>query len=243
MNPFENYFSALGKDISGYTLLTFKWNMCDASANLINPLYNYALECNLGDDLFFASAGEHRQGKKEIPHIHLNIAVPNFIKNDNESRRRNKYLLETWGLVIENLTCKVRAFTAEKNPLDRQLENTLKYCWKEDLPLPVLAKSRYILPEDVRLYMTQSAIALFEQSKDDARKRERATAVAKTLLGQIADIIKNKHFDNYTDFKAYVAEQFLRPLEVDEYPDFNNLRKAIEKMAVKKGIVPFHFFI
>lgn len=238
MNPFEIYVSALGKDISGYTVLSFKWNLSDASANLITSLYDYALACNQEEVGVFATAGEHRQGKNENPHIHLNVALPKFKKDSNESRRRKKYLQDTWGQEPEGLTCKVKQIETI-----RDLENTLKYCWKEELPLPMRNTSRYVFPEDVRLYLTQSAVALFEASKDDSRKKERATAVAKTLLGQIADIIKDKRFDNYTDFKAYVAEQFLRPLEVEEYPDFNNLRKAIEKMAVKKGIVPFHFFL
>ena len=246
MNPFETYFSSLGEDISGYSHITFKWNQCDASANLIGALYDYVRECNSGDGLFFATAGEHTQGKNEIPHIHLNMVVPHFIKNENESRRRNKYLLGTWDLVVENLTCKVRALKDEsKIPFVRQLENTLKYCWKEETPLPIPHRNatRHIFPEDVRLYLTQSAVSLFEQSKDDARKRERATAVAKTLQGQIKDIIKGQSFESYTEYKIFVCSAVYRPLDISEYPTSNHLRNELQNVAINIGLVPPHYFI
>lgn len=238
MNPFEEYFLTLGKEASNFTVLSFKWNLVDVSSNIINSLYDYTLSCSQDEELVFATAGQHNQGKNEEPHIHLNIAVSKFKKDSNESRRRKKYLIDTWGVEPEGLSCKIKNIETV-----RDLENTLKYCWKEEIQLPLPKKRRFLFSEEVRLYLMSSAVALFEASKDNARKKDRATAVAKTLLGQIEDIVKNKHFSSYADFKAYVAEQYLSPLEVEEYPDFNNLRKAIEKIAVKKKIVPFHFFI
>lgn len=239
MNPFENYILSLGKEVGGYTVLTFKWNLIDASSNIMNAVYDYALSCNQDEEEdVFATAGQHNQGKNEEPHIHLNVVIPKFKKDSNESRRRKKYLSETWDVESEGITCKIKQIETV-----RDLENTLKYCWKEEQCLPLPKKSRYIFSEDVRLYLIQSAVSLFEASRDNQRKKERATAVAKTLLGQIEDIVGNQTFASYTDFKIYVAQKFLEPLEVEEYPDFNNLRKAMEKVAVKRRIVPFHFFL
>lgn len=237
MNPFEEYLGDL--DVSKYTAMSFKMNLTSKLevGELVKTIHCYARGCGDPTKNSYIAVGEHRQGKNEVPHIHINVCVYDFKKDSNESRRRNKYF-EEMEEDITGITCKI-------SPIKDipAFEACLKYPWKEKLPVILSLRYAMVLPESVKLYMLESAAALFEASKAGERKRERAGERSKTLLGQIQEIVGDRSFQNYDEFKKYVAQEFFQPLDLEEYPDMSNFRKAIEKVAVQKKIVPYHYFI
>lgn len=242
MNPFEEYLGDL--DVSKYTTMSFKMNLTadvdqERLEDIVKTLYFYARQCGDDSSKYYISAGQHLQGKNEVPHIHVNVCVPNFKKDSNESRRRNKYFSEVDETDMTGLTCKVK-------PIDdiSKFEACLKYAWKEKLPVIVKLPRSVVLPEAVKLFMLESAASLFESSKAEERKRERAGERSKTLSGMIQEIIKNKTFSDYEEYVKFVSEEFYGTLDEDDYVDFVMFKKALQKKAVKTGICkPWKFLL
>jgi len=238
MNPFELWME--GVDVTRLTALSFKFNILpgmDISYNVQNVLY-YARSTTYGVEKHYATAGKHVLGENDEPHIHVNVCVLDYKKDSNESRRRSKYFEMNELEPIKGLTCKI---TQIKDVED--MENTLKYPWKEGEPIPEKIRNQVKIPQEVEDYMLGSAKALFEVAKANQRKKQRASERSKTLLGQIQEIVGDRSFQNYDEFKKYVAQEFLQPLDLEEYPDMSNFRKALEKVAVQKKIVSYHYFL
>lgn len=238
MNPFEEFVTTLGIDVTTYTALTFKYNLDEESDthNLILQLLNFVSKYSDISGVWFATAGEHRQGVNELPHIHLSVVVPSWKPTDtNMSRLRSKY--------VHYKDISQRA-TQIKTIED--LENTLKYPWKEGLDLTIRKLKGVVPPvalsQPVIEFLKWSAKAMFEVHLANRHKRERASEKSKTLLQELDCLLGKREFANYEEYVSYISQAYLEPLAVEEYPDFSNLRKAIQKLAVQKKIVSYSKF-
>lgn len=239
---FQTWFATLGVNAEGYQSLSFKINVPDlkdyTASQVCGALVRYVDLHSEGESKFL-TVGEHRQGTNEVPHYHFNFAVPTFMKTSNESRRRSKYLDEMEGLKLEHLSCKVSVIKSVFN-----LEDCLKYPLKERVPLSLPVYYGYLgIPKEVQAYMIESAYAMFLASEEQIRKKSRASERSANLLDLINDLAGSRTFQSYQEFKEIICKDFFLPLELHEYPDMAIFRKALEKVAVKKGIVPFHYFI
>lgn len=239
---FQTWFETLGIMAEGYTTLSFKINQSDLNnltpTQLVGCLMRYVSK-HSDSEYKFLTCGEHRRGQNEMPHFHFNFAVPVFMKTSNESRRRTAYLDNDEGVKVSNLSCKIGVVKSLGD-----LENCLKYPWKEKIKVSVPEAFGYLeMPREVRMYMKESAHAMFLASEEQLRRKVRSSERTLTILEAIDKIVGDRQFASYQECKEYVCAEFFRPLELSEYPDMSVFRKALEKVAVKRKIVPFHFFI
>lgn len=238
MNPFEEFVTTLAIDVTTYTALTFKYNLSvDISADILaSQLTKFVANFSDVSGVWFATCGEHRQGVNEVPHVHVSVVVPSWKPTDtNMSRLRGKF--------VHYKDISQRA-TQIKTVED--LENTLKYPWKEGLEIRIPkikgCVSCTTLPQPVIEYLKVSAKAMFESHLANRHKRERASEKSKTLLQELESLIGNREFANYEEYVAYISQAYLEPLTPEEYPDFSNLKKAIQKLAVHRKIVSYSKF-
>lgn len=240
---FQTWFETLGVSLeNGYTSLSFKINKSDlgdiSADRLAGALIRYIAEHSEGETKF-VTIGEHENGKNENEHFHINFAIPTFRKTSNESRRRTSYLDKTEGLKLDGLSCKIDVINTSIT-----LEQCLKYPWKERKYVAAPDVWDYIkIPKEVRLYMIESAHAMFLASVEQQRKKQRASERSTNLLEIINDLAGTISYGSYQEFKEKICREFFEPLELNEYPDMNNFKKALEKVAVKRKIVPYHYFI
>lgn len=239
---FETWFETLGINVAGYSSISFKVNVDDLQGydpqRFCLALQSYVSE-NCQCEQMFMTAGLHENGKNEIPHYHVNFAVFGFKNTSNESRRRKQYLEKTWGKTFEGLECKIREIQTISN-----LEDCLKYPYKEKKTLTVSHMFGFTtIPREVVMYMMESAYALFLGQQANQRKKDRSSDRVKTILEQIDDLVRERDFTSYQQFKEFVAREYFTPLELHEMPDMANFKKQLEKVAVKRGIVPPHYFL
>lgn len=249
MSMFQEKVINLIPDFDGYSTLSYKWNIgeSDVEEQIIDLIVYTQGYCCPKSKVFW-TAGEHNEGKSEKPHIHLNMCVKNWVLSKNESRRRQGVLAHSniehgTELVFDDLECRI------SNKVDvEKLEKCLAYPYKEgkDIQIKVYQNHPrfYYLPDEMVQYLVCYAKGLFEASKKDRFKKERAAAKSGTLNGQIISIIKNKSFSDYHTYVKFVCEKFYEGLELEEQPDITFFHKALKQVAINQKIVsPYYFFV
>jgi len=237
--PFEDWW--VSTEFQVKTSLSFKWNI-DLSCNfttdeIVSKLIRYVSSVCDNDETqkIILTIGRHDLGKNENPHIHMAVGCVGFQAVAGEARRRNTFT----GLQGEvDISCKVKTILSVEG-----LECLLKYPWKEKQGVAYRHPPNFVkIPEEIKLYMLESAYAMFQAAQTGEQKRERSNERNRSLLGELETIIKGKSFSNYDDYVKFVSCKFLEPLPVDEYPDFAILKKSIQKLAVKQKIVSYERF-
>lgn len=222
------------------TSLSFKFNLNEYSPEEVmqfaENIFWYVVANSHGNHLF-CIGGFHYKGLAELPHCHLHFCVQHWHTDpSHESRRRNKH-----SPMPERLSCKI----AKLNDVEH-LEKLMSYPCKENKILQF--ESRGILhrintiPENVQLFLVKNGVALYEQSLAAKRKKARASERSGNIQDQLVELVGDRTFSNYTDYKHYIYPAFYNGLELNEYPDTPSFIKEVGKVAIKLKVVPPYYF-
>lgn len=235
---FSNFVVQSGCSLEDNISLSFKYNIGELSEEEIcgtnNDIAFYVKLHSRGTHMWY-SGGRHDCGTASVPHYHLHFVVQHWEKDKNESRRR------TQSVKCPGLSCKFSTI----NDVDA-LEKHMAYPMKENKPF--MFTHRGILqcivnmPENVVQYLAQFAVALYEAKKANDLKRHRASERSGTIQQQLLDLVGDKQFNNYKEYKEYIYPGYYKGLELHEYPDTGLFIKEVGKVAIFKKIVPPWFF-
>lgn len=221
------------------TSLSFKFNLNEYSPEEVmqfaENIFWYVSANSHGNHLFYMG-GFHYNGLAELPHCHLHFCVQHWHTDTHESRRRNKH-----SPMPERLSCKISKLNDAEH-----LEKHLSYPCKENKLLKYESRGILhrivIIPENVQLFLVKNGVALYELSLASKRKKARASERSGTMQQQLVELMGDRSYSNYHDYKVYIYAAYYNGLELNEYPDTSLLRKEIEKVAIKLKVVPPHYF-
>lgn len=248
-SPFIDYLEKLKPEegyYKNYYTFSFKWNIRptdDIKKQKANIIAYMLSHIPLSASPIFYSIGEHREGKSKNPHIHLHIATKVWDHTSNESRRRTAWLTKhDEDSHYTNLTCRGPTKVADL----LSLENHLKYPMKENKELFSKNPRLHQFPNEITKYLLESAVAQFQvKITNDLREAKKLQKNASILckLNYLTEMeMEKRNFNNYQEFKEFIYEAYFEGMEIDEYPTIKHLHEAVQKVAIKNGIVrPWYF--
>lgn len=209
------------------TSLSFKLNITDTTEGDMIALISYINSISSGQR--YISIGRHDVGKSEIPHIHINVVTEEYTKTKNESRRRKTFFEKNYLDKIEDVSLKVK----EVHDLEA-FKKCMQYPLKEGklIETPRLHKKFFNEFTHTELeYLIESAKALFQIKLDQDRRKQRALGKSNDLMTNVLLIVGDLKFDSYKQYKEFIYPAFFEGLEIEEYPEIQNLSKAVMKVA------------
>lgn len=222
------------------TSLSYKFNIenDDIIAPTISDIISYTDSISNGKK--YCTIGKHTSGINEQPHVHVNIIVEEFQKTKNESRRRSNWFKSNDLDLIEGLSLK----TSGVNDIEK-FTKCMQYPYKEgkliELPKHFKNKFEEFTSEQVQ-YLQESAKALYQIKLDNDRKKKRSSDKTNNLMQEVLQLLGDKQFTNYQSYKEYIYDAYFKDLEIEEYPELNNLQKSIQKVSIFRKIVPPYYF-
>lgn len=182
---------------------------------------------------FYYVAGRHDDGKNEVPHIHANFIVKDYISSSNESRRRKEWSAKS-GLGFPKGVSMSQSVITDVD----SAQKCLAYPLKEG---KLVSSSG--LDENLLLFLQSYAQQEYEAKKQRDLAKARASEKTENLQSQILALIpKSLHFTDYGTYKRYIYTKFYENLKLNEYPQRRSVESAVQNIAIfLKVVEPYYF--
>jgi len=243
-SPFESW-------VTNPLVCTFSWKFnCEDSSSdsqIITSLLYYVkslmpYEINIK---LLSSIGKHCQGDNALEHIHVNIVCPNLptVSMKNPSRSYNRYFDENGIKKPDSLSLKYKVL---EQPCLDPVQKCLSYPYKEGVPLDIDEEVRFVLPfpSSVRSFLIENGKAIYEATLQKQREKIKASEKQQSLTGRLLDLAKDMDYESmpFFLFKESLYIQYYHNLNINSYPNFQDMQKSVQKVAIFLKIVPpYHF--
>lgn len=189
-----------------------------------------------------STAGVHKEGRNQIPHIHYHFICERFSPPSNPSQHRKRWLSKK-----DNDSSDLGEASFKYQKLDTRYPKYqfLSYPLKEGLMVPKFYYP-YLMTFDGKkmsnemidflkkvgqtIYQTQAAIRL-RQEKSQQRKQ--------LALQDLYEICKDHTFPSFKAMLIWLDENYIDGLDLDEYPDPKNYKVNCQKVAVRLGLLKY----
>ena len=192
---------------------------------------------SLTEHKMYCTIGKHVGGINENPHIHVHIVARKVKKYANLGKERSAWYRKNDEAIPPNLTCKRRQVDNLNS-----VEDTLKYPWKEDMEVALPSSCRkfiYILPPLIKTFMRENAMVIYEAKKTLMRQKQRTKMKETNIVNQVHTILGKQTFSGYGEYKQFIYTAYYDQCEsLEDYPAFNELQKAVQKVAIFMKVVP-----
>lgn len=211
-------------------------------AVLCNDLLSYVYEhtvkpCDL-DPL--AVVGVHRDSGRD--HLHLHVQVVCWKEYKNESRRRRDWFNKN-GLDLppgQDVT-----MTSEMAVTDEEKQKDhLAYVLKEGNHFPLVDPPHTRVPSPSELEeLLARGKGIYDAAQRAVKQREVRSEKAKSIINQLMEIDVPAHLE-YPEWKQILLSEYYKRFESPlEYPNVNDVKNAVQKIAMFRKVVPISYFI
>lgn len=189
-----------------------------------------------GVNIIATTAGLHKNGKNQKPHIHYHLICDKFIAPSNPSQHRKR-----WASKNDEY---FEGFSFKYQPIktDRQRFEILAYPYKEGLVCKD-NKLHYfngeLMKPDMIKFLRDYGKTIYDLSHALRVRQDLCQERKQNALLELYDLVKDKQFTSFQEMMIWLDENFICELSLEEYPDPRNYKINCQKIAIKKGILKY----
>lgn len=188
-------------------------------------------------DVVYSTAGLHLQGENKRPHVHYHLIVRNmpggtFVSCNSTHRKRwlSKDDNDSWS--FDNVSIR---FPKKENPVWQHLAYPLKE--GKLIKKKIYKFELYKNVEKFMPFLTTYAQNLYEVSLGNRARQEACTDRKKHQLNLLYNLCKEHKdkFHSYSEMVIWLDDNYIKKLELDEFPDPRNYKTNCQKICISLG--------
>lgn len=225
------------------TCISVKINIPDYDAsdnNWVAPAFadiNKYLK-DSGVDILAISSGIHVNGRNQIPHVHYHFITAHINPPANPSGHRTRWLAKKGN---EEANFQGASFKYTRLEPNKPKYQFLSYPLKEGIMLQkryYQFDGEFMKPEMKKLLLDvgkeiyeQACALILRQMKCQERKQ--------LALRELYDLVHKIQFSSFKQMMAWLDDNYISTLDLEEMPDPKNYKVNCQKIAVKMGILKY----
>lgn len=196
----------------------------------------YLKDC--GVEIIACSSGLHKQGKREIPHIHYHYIVNHYNEPSNPSQHRKRWLAKSGN---ESESFCDATFKYQRLDSSQPKFQFLAYPLKEGIVL----KRKYYTFENQLMstqmieYLKEVGGTIYNVMLALRMRQDKCTERKQLALRELYDICKVEQFSSYKQMMTWLDAHYIDTLELEDMPDPKNYKTNCQKVAVKLKLLKY----